>query len=209
MFAKKIRQRTVLALAVLALSGGAASASEIFDFQFAGANESGSGVLNVQANGDGSFTAISGSGTDTVDGNTGSLALIFNQAGQAQSTSPSGFFFFDNQLSPSATPLLTSLGLLFSASTGGEVNLSFDPDAGGYVFDSESQQQFHENGPISFSVNRVASDVPEPATLSLFGLGLLGFVAARRLKTWQPFTETARQFREDCSCVHDIANSRR
>jgi uncharacterized membrane protein YqjE len=43
----------------------------------------------------------------------------------------------------------------------------------------------------------------------LAGAGAMGFVAARRLKTWQPFTETARQFREDCSCVHDIANSRR
>jgi uncharacterized membrane protein YqjE len=43
----------------------------------------------------------------------------------------------------------------------------------------------------------------------LAGSGVLAFVTARRLKTWQPFSESARQFREDCACVHDIAESRR
>jgi uncharacterized membrane protein YqjE len=35
----------------------------------------------------------------------------------------------------------------------------------------------------------------------------LGLVAARRLKAWQPFSETFRQFREDCSCLHDALAS--
>ena len=179
MFAKKIGRPWLLALAALTFSGGAASASEIFDFQFAGTNESGSGTLNAIDNGDGTYTAISGSGTETVNGKTGNLALIFNPGGQGVSNSPSGFFFFDNQLSPSAVAMLSDFGLLFSATTGGEVNLSFDPDLG-YQFDSESQQSFQENGPISFSLDRAAADIPEPATWSLFGLGLIGFVAARR-----------------------------
>ena len=179
MFAKKLGRPWLLALAAMAFSGGAASASEMFDFQFAGNNESGSGTLNAIDNGDGTFTAISGSGTETVNGKTGNLALIFNQGGQATSTSPSSFFFFDNQLLPSATPVLSNGGLLFSATTGGEVNLFFDPQLG-YLFYSEYQQSYQENGPITFSLNQATADVPEPATWSLFGLGLIGFVAARR-----------------------------
>jgi uncharacterized membrane protein YqjE len=41
----------------------------------------------------------------------------------------------------------------------------------------------------------------------LVGAGVLAFIAARRMKTWRPFSETARQFREDCACVHDIIHS--
>jgi len=43
----------------------------------------------------------------------------------------------------------------------------------------------------------------------LLASGALAFAAARRFNTWKPFAETARQFHEDCACVHDIANSRR
>jgi uncharacterized membrane protein YqjE len=42
----------------------------------------------------------------------------------------------------------------------------------------------------------------------LAGCGALAYAAARRIKAWKPFSETARQFQEDCACVHDIANSR-
>lgn len=45
-------------------------------------------------------------------------------------------------------------------------------------------------------------------TLGYFiAAGSLAFAAARRMKTWRPFSETARQFREDCACVQDIINS--
>ena len=39
--------------------------------------------------------------------------------------------------------------------------------------------------------------------------GALAYVAGRRLGSWKPFAETAKQFQEDCACVHDIAASRR
>jgi uncharacterized membrane protein YqjE len=41
----------------------------------------------------------------------------------------------------------------------------------------------------------------------LVAAGILAFLAARRMKTWKPFSETARQFREDSACIHDIINS--
>jgi uncharacterized membrane protein YqjE len=31
----------------------------------------------------------------------------------------------------------------------------------------------------------------------------LGYVAARRLRSWHPFAESFRQFHEDCACLHD------
>jgi uncharacterized membrane protein YqjE len=34
--------------------------------------------------------------------------------------------------------------------------------------------------------------------------GILAYIAARRLTTWHPFSETVRQFHEDCECVQDI-----
>lgn len=41
----------------------------------------------------------------------------------------------------------------------------------------------------------------------MIGAGALAFVAARRMRTWKPFSESARQFREDCACIHEIINS--
>jgi uncharacterized membrane protein YqjE len=49
--------------------------------------------------------------------------------------------------------------------------------------------------------------------LGLVGLGYvlaaasLGYFASRRLKSWQPFEETRRQFHADCACVHDLFKS--
>jgi uncharacterized membrane protein YqjE len=41
----------------------------------------------------------------------------------------------------------------------------------------------------------------------LVAAGALAFVAARRMRTWKPFSESARQFRADCACIHEIINS--
>ncbi|HZZ20716.1 MAG TPA: phage holin family protein [Opitutaceae bacterium] len=41
----------------------------------------------------------------------------------------------------------------------------------------------------------------------LVGAGVLALVAARRMRDWKPFTESARQFRDDCACIHEIINS--
>ena len=49
--------------------------------------------------------------------------------------------------------------------------------------------------------------------LSLVAVGYLAvsaafaLVAARRLKTWQPFAETSRQLHADCACIQDIISS--
>lgn len=38
----------------------------------------------------------------------------------------------------------------------------------------------------------------------VLGAVSLGYLAGRRLKSWQPFEETRRQFRADCECVQNI-----
>ncbi len=35
----------------------------------------------------------------------------------------------------------------------------------------------------------------------------LGFLAARRLRSWQPFAETFRQFHQDCVCLHETLSN--
>jgi len=35
----------------------------------------------------------------------------------------------------------------------------------------------------------------------------LGYIAARRLRYWQPFAETRRQFSEDVACLHGVLGS--
>jgi uncharacterized membrane protein YqjE len=49
--------------------------------------------------------------------------------------------------------------------------------------------------------------------LSLLALGylvvaaVLSWVSVRRIKQWEPFSETRRQFHEDCACVQEIISS--
>jgi len=40
----------------------------------------------------------------------------------------------------------------------------------------------------------------------LLASGAFALVASRRLKSWSPFSESARQLREDISCVQDIVS---
>jgi hypothetical protein len=169
---KFVKKLSVAAVAVGALTLGMsqAMADQIFDFTFSGPTASGFGTLHTTDNGDGSFTAISGSGTETVGTTTDTLTLIFNSAGTARNSSPSTVFNFDNQLFPSANPFISNGGLLFSSSTQ-EVNL-FSNGPGSYQFGQ--QNRFNEATTFTLTA------VPEPTTFALLSLGLLGFAVSRR-----------------------------
>lgn len=177
MTCEKLRSRFSMfafAIAAMLFIVGPAKADQIFYFAFSGATVSGSGMLNATDNGTGSFTAVSGSGTQNVGGVVDTLTLIFNDNGTTVSFSP-GAFFFDNQLFPGNDPLISDAGLLFSTATQ-EVNL-FSIIGGGYQF-------FQQDG-FTEAITFLLSDspiqaVPEPTSILLFGIGFLAIAAFRR-----------------------------
>jgi PEP-CTERM motif len=173
----KQRSAGLLVAAVLSFTSAQAMATQIFTFTFSGANTSGSGQLVATDNGDGTFTALSGSATDTVNGVTDTLNLFLNPNGTTLTYSPSGFFIFDNQLYPDSNPLIANGGLLFTSSTQ-EVNL-FSNGVDSYLY----YQQDGFNEPIAFTLTAAESAaVPEPASIALFGLGIAGIGVLRRRK---------------------------
>ena len=165
----------------LSLSFGTSAANTIFDFSYTGFNQvdQASGTLIASDNLDGSFTAISGSGQ--YDGFA--ITLILNPNGRATATSPSGYFFYDNQLFPLASPVINNNGLLFSidTGTGGETELNVFSDSpfdGGYV------AYLNGDGANNAGAFNIVDPpgVPEPDTFGLMAAGLLlvGLAAALR-----------------------------
>jgi hypothetical protein len=176
-FGKSRTRFSMVAFAIAALMFVVkpALADQIFYFSFSGTTVSGSGMLNAADNGDGTFTALNGTGTQNVNGVADALTLIFNPNGTTVANSPSGILFYDNQLFPGQDPLVSDAGLLFASSTQ-EVNL-FSNLGGGYQF--VQQDGFSESITFSLSDTPVQT-VPEPASIILFSIGLIGFAALRR-----------------------------
>lgn len=167
------------------MSFGVAQAAVVkYDFTFSGTNGSGSGSLTASANADGSFTAISGAGTETYLGVNASFSLLFNPAGSATSNYffPNGaWYFYDNTLFPSAATKLNNGGLLFSSTSSSYSTFNlFSTASGAYTYSNASAAgDFSPRYDSSFTLVENTA-VPEPASLALFGLGCLGLAACRR-----------------------------
>jgi hypothetical protein len=101
-----------------------------FDFAFTNGTDAGNGSLNTTDNGDGLFLATAGTLTVTAGRDVGSYQMY--PGGPAITTSPSGFFNFDDLLYPSVDPGIDLQGLLFVGS-GLEINL-FSNGADSYEF---------------------------------------------------------------------------
>ena len=155
----------VFALSLICLSQANA---DLYSFTFTGdTSTTVTGNLTATPNGGGSFTVSGGSGL--VNG-TIPIVLVANTNAPNVSTSPSGYFYFDNQLSPAVNPQITNSGLLFKTASY-EVNI-YSNGPGSYTYyDSKG---FYESGTFK------ASAVPIPAAIWLFGAGLVGLVGVRR-----------------------------
>jgi len=101
-----------------------------FDFAFTNGTDAGNGSLNTTDNGDGLFLATAGTLTVTAGRDVGSYQIY--PGGPAITTSPSGFFNYDDLLYPSVDPGIDLQGLLFVGS-GLEINL-FSNGADSYEF---------------------------------------------------------------------------
>jgi hypothetical protein len=166
--------------------GGTPGADPEFIFSFAGPGVGGFGTLDATSNGNGTFTATTGSVTVTSsgDGFTGTLPLFANPSPTGYVTSPSGYFYYDDQLLPAGDPLVTNPGLLFSSlpTPGFEINIYSNAPDDYIYYDNRGY-----NAPVTFTLAEVGNDViasqsaPLPAS-SWAGLGLFGVVAAFRLK---------------------------
>jgi hypothetical protein len=102
----------------------------LFDFAFENGTDAGNGSLNTTDDGDGLFLATAGTLTVTAGQDIGSYQMY--PGGPAITTSPSGFFNYDNLLYPSVDPGIDLQGLLFIGS-GLEINL-FSNGADSYEF---------------------------------------------------------------------------
>ena len=167
-------------LAVSGLTAGPARAA-YFTVAFIGPGVDGSALLEATDNGNGTFTAVAGAGTLTVNGVTTPITLVPNPNAPG-GTAPfaGGLYYYDNQLLPNLDPVLTYGGLLFVTQAGVEENM-FANGPGDYALYEDTPgvgETFF--GPVRFSLAPAA--VPEPAGLALLGVGGLGLAARRVLR---------------------------
>ena len=157
-------------------SGGSAGGDPMFTFTFTGGGIDASGILNANANGDGTFTATGNtmSFTSTIGGDPGTYGLIQNPTPTGEVYSPSGAFIYDDQVLPGQNPLITNGGLLFGNGTL-EFNIfSNGPGPGTYSF-----YEYNPNGGyVAIATgNFTLTAVPEPSAVFIASFGSIAFAA--------------------------------
>jgi hypothetical protein len=151
-----------------------AQADQTFDFSFSGSGITGNAILTATPNGDGSFTAISSTGTITgaPDGITDLNSLLPNPNAPGVYVPADTALYYDNQLFPGQNPPIDINGLSWISNGVSFVIYGIDVNSGFFLDDNNSL-------PLSISL----SSVPEPSTLVLGSVGglMMGLgVALRR-----------------------------
>lgn len=156
--------------------------SQEFTFTYSDAITLATGTLNATPNGNGSFTAFSGTLTITGSSFDGFYTLWQNPVAPSTSYSPSGRFIIDNQVFPSSPSLLNVYGLLF-VNGSREVNIWGNGDGNPWsMWSSEGGGGGYDYSVNDASFTLSAASAPSPAVPSPGSLALctLGFFITRR-----------------------------
>ncbi|MBY0583571.1 MAG: PEPxxWA-CTERM sorting domain-containing protein [Sphingomonas sp.] len=164
----------IVALALSTVATAASATTFVYSFSADNGAAGAFGTLEATDNGNGSFTATSGTITTFGTIAMGSGTLIPNPNAPAPSTTPTmnGFFIiYDDLLFPGQNPLVNINGLAFNIN-GTNINIYSPNGPSSYaVFDNGSTAVT----PGNFSLSQVAA-VPEPATwaMMIVGFGMIG-----------------------------------
>jgi hypothetical protein len=174
-----MKKLQVAVMAVALVTAIQAHAS-LFDITFTSNDGStiGSGQISGTPDGGGIFTATGGS--FEISGNPAfsllPYMLIPNPSAPGQATSPSGFFFYDNQVLTAQNPFLNNNGLLFGGSGDGvEINLYSNGPSSPVP---NGTYQLYQNNGANLLGEATITAVPEASTMIAGALLLLPFGAS-------------------------------
>lgn len=178
----------VLVAASLLLAAASLSPARADEFKCAYTSAADSLVGAVDIFGDLTQPGVYGitSGTLNFSGGTSTLSGIYqivqNSAHPAQATSADGYFYYDNELSPTVNPMVNHNGLLFGDSNGHLVNVYSDRPS---MYIHHDNLGYNKAIDSTVSLSAPALAVPEPLSLSLLAAGVLatGLLRPRRSRT--------------------------
>ena len=178
-----IHKSLIVAILLLGAAMQVHASSVLFNFSFdAGADGKGFGYIYATPNGDGTYTGTGGSLTVATGTAAGTYALDTTGTPTTPAgtyNSQSNAFQYDNVLTPSLAWLIDGWGLVFrNAGSGREAYFASDlatPDQYVFMVANALGDTIVGTGDPNSSFK-----IPEPVTVALFAIGLLGMFASQR-----------------------------